>query len=229
MSTSSVENTRRVTDVENIEQVSELYRSEAYSSSHALYYSPAGRSLPQIDRSYHGRRLRRRRRWKLANCFRRTPSDVPSSRDAPPTYSSMYVDLISHSARCSSIFPINNRSPATARIPPPSYAQTQGIHLAASTNHTQGIHLAASMEPFITLSPRSSWPRVPTATICPRCAAFVITAVVVRRSTYSHLTALTLFLLGCWPCCMIPYCIDSCNSMDHYCPLCHAHLGTHAP
>ncbi|XP_014477185.1 PREDICTED: lipopolysaccharide-induced tumor necrosis factor-alpha factor homolog isoform X2 [Dinoponera quadriceps] len=78
-------------------------------------------------------------------------------------------------------------------------------------------------------SARSSWPRVPTTAICPRCAGLIITTVIVRRSTYTHLTALTLFLFGCWPCCMLPYCIDSCNNTDHYCPLCHAHLGTYAP
>ncbi|XP_025153117.1 lipopolysaccharide-induced tumor necrosis factor-alpha factor homolog [Harpegnathos saltator] len=227
MSTCSIENTRRMTDVENVEQVSELHRSvrEAYSSLYALYYPSTGRSLPQIDRSYHRRRRRqrrrrRRRRWKFSNCLRRTSSDIPSSRDAPPTYSS--IGLISRSDRRPSIFPIDDRSPVAAppRIPPPSYAQAQGFNLETSTR-----------DPFVTLSPsaRRSWPRVPTTAICPRCAALIITVVIVRRSTYTHLTALMLFLFGCWPCCMIPYCIESCNNMDHYCPACHAYLGTYAP
>lgn len=42
----------------------------------------------------------------------------------------------------------------------------------------------------------SDWPRVPAAAICPRCSALIITVVVVRRSAVTHLTALTLFLLG---------------------------------
>lgn len=98
-STSTVENARRMTDAEHIERVSgnavqtnrheehhrshatkftlfssELHRSvrETCSSSYALYYPSAGRSLFQIDRSYHGRR--RRRRWKFSNCLRRTSS-----------------------------------------------------------------------------------------------------------------------------------------------------------
>ncbi|XP_014477179.1 PREDICTED: lipopolysaccharide-induced tumor necrosis factor-alpha factor homolog isoform X1 [Dinoponera quadriceps] len=132
----------------------------------------------------------------------------------------MHIGLISRSDGRSSIFPINDRPPTVARIPPPSYAEAQGINLATST-----------VDPSVTLSPsaRSSWPRVPTTAICPRCAGLIITTVIVRRSTYTHLTALTLFLFGCWPCCMLPYCIDSCNNTDHYCPLCHAHLGTYAP
>ncbi|XP_024872181.1 kinesin-like protein KLP2 isoform X2 [Temnothorax curvispinosus] len=42
----------------------------------------------------------------------------------------------------------------------------------------------------------SDWPRVPAAAICPQCSTLIITVVVVRRSTITHLTALTLFLLG---------------------------------
>ncbi|EZA50317.1 Lipopolysaccharide-induced tumor necrosis factor-alpha factor-like protein, partial [Ooceraea biroi] len=69
----------------------------------------------------------------------------------------------------------------------------------------------------------------PVATICPRCAALVITVVTVRRSTITHLTALTLFLFGCWPCCLIPYCVDSYTNTDHYCPICRTYLGTYTP
>ncbi|XP_011701386.1 PREDICTED: lipopolysaccharide-induced tumor necrosis factor-alpha factor homolog isoform X2 [Wasmannia auropunctata] len=178
----------------------------------------------QIDRSpLHERRCRqrrqRRRRWKLSNFFRCTSAvrdeDIPSSRDAPPTYSSIFTDSLSHEFT----IPINDRSFILARIPPPTYTQAQGIGLMERS------------DPFVSVSPNATsvWPRVPAATICPRCSALIITVVVVRRSTITHLTALTLFLLGCWPCCMIPYCMDSCNNTDHYCPICRAYLGTYTP
>ncbi|XP_011701394.1 PREDICTED: lipopolysaccharide-induced tumor necrosis factor-alpha factor homolog isoform X3 [Wasmannia auropunctata] len=141
--------------------------------------------------------------------------DIPSSRDAPPTYSSIFTDSLSHEFT----IPINDRSFILARIPPPTYTQAQGIGLMERS------------DPFVSVSPNATsvWPRVPAATICPRCSALIITVVVVRRSTITHLTALTLFLLGCWPCCMIPYCMDSCNNTDHYCPICRAYLGTYTP
>lgn len=33
----------------------------------------------------------------------------------------------------------------------------------------------------------------------------------------------------CWPCCIIPYWLNSCKSTDHYCPICHTYLGTYTP
>ncbi|KAL6262336.1 hypothetical protein P5V15_007427 [Pogonomyrmex californicus] len=114
-------------------------------------------------------------------------------------------------------FPIN-QSFVVAQIPPPSYNQTQGL-------------TEPSVDPSFSVSPNATgdWPRVPAAAICPRCTTLIITVAVARRSTITHLMALMLFLLGCWPCCVIPYCTDSCDSVDHYCPICRAHLGTYTP
>lgn len=55
---------------------------------------------------------------------------------------------------------------------------------------------AASME--------NTWPRMPTAAICSRCAAFIITTVVIRRSRITHFIAIMLFLSGYVCLIMIP-------------------------
>uniref|UniRef100_A0A3B3C6T4 LITAF domain-containing protein n=1 Tax=Oryzias melastigma TaxID=30732 RepID=A0A3B3C6T4_ORYME len=36
-----------------------------------------------------------------------------------------------------------------------------------------------------------------------------------------------LFLLGCFPCMCIPFCLDSCKDVRHYCPLCNRLLHTY--
>ncbi|XP_018566761.1 lipopolysaccharide-induced tumor necrosis factor-alpha factor homolog [Anoplophora glabripennis] len=60
---------------------------------------------------------------------------------------------------------------------------------------------------------------------CPSCHAQVTTDVVLENNTNTHLFAVLLCLI-CFPCVFIPYCTDSCKSKNHYCPNCHAYIGT---
>ncbi|KAJ8925138.1 hypothetical protein NQ315_001320 [Exocentrus adspersus] len=64
----------------------------------------------------------------------------------------------------------------------------------------------------------------PTSTVCPSCHSQIATNVKTEATTRTHLFALLLCLVGC---CCIPYCIDSCQSQNHYCPNCGAYLGTY--
>ncbi|ENN78573.1 lipopolysaccharide-induced tumor necrosis factor-alpha factor [Dendroctonus ponderosae] len=65
----------------------------------------------------------------------------------------------------------------------------------------------------------------PTRTVCPHCHANIVSTMEVEANTKTHLFALILCLFGCWPCCCIPYCMDSCQSKKHFCPNCRAYLG----
>ncbi|KAJ8925139.1 hypothetical protein NQ315_001321 [Exocentrus adspersus] len=65
----------------------------------------------------------------------------------------------------------------------------------------------------------------PTSATCPSCHAQIVTTVETEATTKTHLFALLLCLFGCYPCCCIPYCVDSCQSQNHYCPNCRAYLG----
>ncbi|XP_043285961.1 lipopolysaccharide-induced tumor necrosis factor-alpha factor homolog [Venturia canescens] len=60
---------------------------------------------------------------------------------------------------------------------------------------------------------------------CPHCRASISTRVINETSTKTHLFALLLCLIGCWPCAPCPYCTDSCLTKKHYCPACNAFLG----
>ncbi|XP_076626808.1 lipopolysaccharide-induced tumor necrosis factor-alpha factor homolog [Colletes latitarsis] len=87
------------------------------------------------------------------------------------------------------------------------------------------------MEQLLSVSQNTNglWPPRPTTAICPRCTTIVITTIEVRQSVITHVAAFTFFLCGCWPCCMLPYCMNSCKNISHYCPICRAYLGTYRP
>lgn len=60
---------------------------------------------------------------------------------------------------------------------------------------------------------------------CPHCGANVSTRVETEANTKTHLFALLLCLIGCWPCVPCPYCMDSCLVKKHFCPSCQSYLG----
>ncbi|XP_043465220.1 lipopolysaccharide-induced tumor necrosis factor-alpha factor homolog isoform X1 [Leptopilina heterotoma] len=62
---------------------------------------------------------------------------------------------------------------------------------------------------------------------CPHCHANISTRVESESSTKTHLFALLLCIIGCWPCAPCPYCMESCLNQKHFCPSCNAYLGQH--
>lgn len=69
----------------------------------------------------------------------------------------------------------------------------------------------------------------PTAVVCPNCGTFIMTALQRRSSNLTHFAAFVLCLCGCWPCCLVPYCVDTCKIIHHHCPSCHQLLGVYRP
>ncbi|XP_071446543.1 lipopolysaccharide-induced tumor necrosis factor-alpha factor homolog isoform X2 [Hetaerina americana] len=78
--------------------------------------------------------------------------------------------------------------------------------------------------------------QVPTGTIlgpmstcvtCPSCHAVVHTRVDHEPSSRTHMFAVLLCIFGLWPCCLFPYCMDSCQNSMHYCPACGSYLGSY--
>ncbi|KAG6448058.1 hypothetical protein O3G_MSEX005316, partial [Manduca sexta] len=66
-----------------------------------------------------------------------------------------------------------------------------------------------------------------TNIVCPSCHATVMTKVEHKSTTKTHIIALFLCLFLCWPCVCVPYCMDSCQNANHYCPNCNSYLGTY--
>ncbi|XP_046389828.1 lipopolysaccharide-induced tumor necrosis factor-alpha factor homolog isoform X1 [Ischnura elegans] len=77
-----------------------------------------------------------------------------------------------------------------------------------------------------TIAPQNYGPEAQHLT-CPSCRATVTTKVLHENSTKTHIICLIMCVVGLWPCCLIPYCVDSCKNANHYCPSCNAYLGTY--
>ncbi|MEE6510635.1 hypothetical protein FKM82_030662 [Ascaphus truei] len=72
----------------------------------------------------------------------------------------------------------------------------------------------------------SSFGDTPTRTTCPVCHQTIVTRTVYTAGLLTWLIFGLLLLFGCWlGCCLIPFCVDSCKDVDHYCPNCNHHLS----
>ncbi|XP_068628114.1 lipopolysaccharide-induced tumor necrosis factor-alpha factor homolog isoform X2 [Battus philenor] len=67
----------------------------------------------------------------------------------------------------------------------------------------------------------------PAVYMCKSCNNQIITRVERRPSIRTHLFAMLLCVIGCWPCVCLPYCVDSCNNADHYCTNCNSYIGSY--
>ncbi|KAK5642938.1 hypothetical protein RI129_009105 [Pyrocoelia pectoralis] len=62
---------------------------------------------------------------------------------------------------------------------------------------------------------------------CPYCHQQTTSRTLNEPSTRTHLMAVLLCLIGCIPCCLIPYCMGTCQNKNHYCANCSVYLGTY--
>ncbi|CAO1323496.1 unnamed protein product [Diamesa serratosioi] len=115
-------------------------------------------------------------------------------------------------------FPDNTFAP---QQPPPSYQQHyQPQQYYQPQQQAQVIQTSIIMQSTV-VGPD------PTIATCPSCRATITTTVRHEAGNKTHLFALGLCLIGCWPCCLYPYCIDSCQNANHTCPNCNSFVGTY--
>nr|XP_033818544.1 lipopolysaccharide-induced tumor necrosis factor-alpha factor [Geotrypetes seraphini] len=68
----------------------------------------------------------------------------------------------------------------------------------------------------------------PIQMACPSCHEMIVTRLIYNAGALTWLSCGGLFILGCaFGCCLIPFCVDALQDVDHYCPKCKALLGTY--
>ncbi|RNA30609.1 lipopolysaccharide-induced tumor necrosis factor-alpha factor [Brachionus plicatilis] len=67
----------------------------------------------------------------------------------------------------------------------------------------------------------------PSYITCPSCRAQVLTNISHETGLGTWLIAGGICFVGCaLGCCLIPFCVDSCKDVKHYCPSCNVLIGT---
>ncbi|CAG9770576.1 unnamed protein product [Ceutorhynchus assimilis] len=125
-------------------------------------------------------------------------------------------------------------APAPGFYPPGAYPQLPPQHMGPPPPHHMGPppqHMGPppTQEHTVIVTTTTQPVMVgpdPMRTSCPHCHASITSAIETEPNTKTHLFALLLCVFGCWPCCCLPYCMDSCQSKKHFCPNCRAYLGT---
>ncbi|KTF84293.1 hypothetical protein cypCar_00026204 [Cyprinus carpio] len=66
---------------------------------------------------------------------------------------------------------------------------------------------------------------LPAQTMCPHCKHQVITITDHYSGLMAWMACGCLALIGCWPCCLAPFWMDSCKDVEHRCPNCNKILS----
>lgn len=96
--------------------------------------------------------------------------------------------------------------------PPAGYPPPQGVTVVA-----QPVAVVACQ----------SMRECPVRVSCPSCRADVMTATTFETGTMTWLLVGILCIIGCWPCCLIPFCVEGCKDVIHTCPNCQAQVGVY--
>jgi len=88
----------------------------------------------------------------------------------------------------------------------------------------QPVIMVAQPQPIVLASP-VYLPPAPCLVVCPNCHQTVTTRVVQRSGILVWASCAVLAVLGCFLCCLIPFCIPELKDTEHFCPNCNAVLG----
>ncbi|XP_051987335.1 lipopolysaccharide-induced tumor necrosis factor-alpha factor homolog isoform X3 [Xyrauchen texanus] len=100
---------------------------------------------------------------------------------------------------------------------PPGTSSNPGMYPQA-TGPNPGMYPQASTVTTSVMLP--SLRDLPGQTMCPHCNHQVITITDYYTGLMTWMACGCLALVGCWPCCIAPFWMDSCKDVEHRCPNC---------
>ncbi|XP_022313117.2 lipopolysaccharide-induced tumor necrosis factor-alpha factor homolog isoform X2 [Crassostrea virginica] len=105
----------------------------------------------------------------------------------------------------------------------PAYGQYPGYGQPAQTQQYHGQTTVVVAQPAMAVV--QQFRETPVHTKCPHCQAEIVTATSYETGTFAWIICLVLCFVGCWPCCLIPFCVDGCKDVIHSCANCHQTIG----
>jgi len=100
-----------------------------------------------------------------------------------------------------------------------------------STNH---FYNASSMEPpqntqviIVQANPINLPPLGPKSVqlTCPTCKSLVMTRIEEEPSSNAYFCCVLMFIVGCFVCSCLPFCMDNFKNFKHSCPSCNSFIG----
>ncbi|KAJ8724900.1 hypothetical protein PYW07_015858 [Mythimna separata] len=139
--------------------------------------------------------------------------------------------------------PSNAASSAKDQPPPPPYTASNP-HQAVQNVDLQGPILVPVAQPGTGVPQTGAYIVQPTpyalamvignqmgpepmSITCPSCKEVIVTRIEARANTKTHTCAFVLCFMCCWPCVILPYFVNKCRNLDHYCPHCSSYIGSY--